>query len=56
MVIGLYSKMKVKVVVMNTTDETLSTKIGIYCITPCTWRLMKVKNDLVEMKKEIFLA
>jgi hypothetical protein len=48
--------MKVKVVVMNNVDETLSTKIGIYCIAPCTWRLMKVINDLFDMTKEIFLT
>jgi hypothetical protein len=48
--------MKVKVVVMNIVDETLSTKIGIYCITPCMWRLMKVISYIFEMTKEIFLT
>jgi hypothetical protein len=47
--------MKVKVVVMNIVDETLSTKIVIHLITPCMWRLMKVINYLFEMTKEIFL-
>jgi hypothetical protein len=48
--------MKVKVVVMNIVDETLNTKIGIYFITPCMWRLMKLINYLFEMTKEIFLT